>query len=141
MSNIEFLEFGLPPAGENAELCASGTVPPEVLKVVAARYEAHYPDVFILAALVDDFFCLYHRTKCAAWPKQKIKRVLLEPAGPAKGPGYILMCIETSDEKHAIPIVSSGFNDRIGAWIEERAERISGILDIPYERLAVGADA
>lgn len=111
------------------------------MTVVAARFEERYPGVFILAALVDGFFCLYHRTRQAAWHKKSIKRVVLQPVGPAKGSGYILMCIEIADAKFPIWVVESGFNDRIGAWMEDRAKQISIMLEVPYERLSLGADA
>ena len=141
MSAHTYLEFGLPPVGESAEICSGDPIPADILDVVAARYEQGYPGVFILAAVVDDFFCLYHRTKNAAWRKDSIKRVTLAPAGPAKGAGYILMCLETTDMQFGVPIIGSGFNDRIGFWMEERAEKIATMISVPYERLPLGADA
>lgn len=136
-----YFEFGMPPIGECVSLCEGQSIPSEVATQVSSRYEEGYPGVYILAACSDDWFCLYDRTRGGAWKKSVIRCVQLDPVAPAKGPGYILVSLECTGERIPVSVLSSGFNDRVGRWMEERAEIIAAMIGVPYERLPPGADA
>jgi hypothetical protein len=136
-----YFEFGLPPAGEGAGLCPGPPIPAHLLERVAERHQQSYPGVYILAATLEDHLCLYHRTLNSAWKRDAIEEVLLDPVGPAKGPGYILICLRIKGGDHPVPIIDSGFGEQIGLWIEERAKHIADMLRVPYRRLPLGADA
>lgn len=135
-----YFELGMPPIGECIQLSEKEPIPSEA-EAQPSSLEADYPGVYILAACIGHWFSLYDRTRGGAWRQSEIRRVRLDPVGPGKGPGYILLCLECANVRFPVVVMSSAFSERVGVWMEEKAEAIAAKIGVPYECMPIGADA
>lgn len=137
--------FGFPPDGHSVDPCRSDArIPNSIREEVIRRYEAEYPNGYILAFWDSEtqIFGFYTRTK-EIWKKlDSIDEIVLFPIKPSKGLGFLI--VGSVDTNPGWPedflLSSSRYTEPLHAWIRSRAERLAALIGKPFREAPTGAD-
>ncbi|MBE9041288.1 hypothetical protein IQ235_10905 [Oscillatoriales cyanobacterium LEGE 11467] len=134
----------MPPLGETVEICGGLSIPEPFRNEIVAEYERLYPNIDILFSVnrEQEFFSFYHRTREISHKIADCNAIVLDPVGPAKGSGYILLLAKTTIEYQPAYLLSmDGYNKTKEQWMREWGQTIAKIVSLPFEEYSLGADA